>query len=246
MQHAGIALRTFLIPVTSSRGLKIGILGLLGVLALAGLAVLLKPIAAFFASESLLTLRRMVIVPGLPLLAVLYSEMPLRDGIRHRTLLYPLLGPVPRVTLAWVRTAATAGLLAAMLSVVLVVVTLLQGSGYGDLPQEILAVWLGSAAYVALFGVIHLIARRGLIASLAFFLMLDAPLAKLPFALRVLSPAYHTGVIAKQTVEIELPIPLSPPESSVLVSSIVLAAMAVALTLLGALLFRRKSLGELC
>lgn len=246
MPHAAIALRTFLIPITSSRGMKIGILALFGVLGLAGLSLLVKPIAAVFTSAALSALRSLVIMPGLPLLAILYSEIPLRDGIRHRTLLYPLLGPVSRFTLAWVRTAATAALLAAMFSVGLVVLHLAQGAGFADLPRELLAVWLGAAAYVPLFGMVHLLVRRGLIVSLAIFVILDAPLAKFPFALRVLSPAYHTAAIAKVMKSFDLPVPLSPPETSLLVSVIVLASTAVVLTVAGAVLFSRKSLGELC
>jgi hypothetical protein len=53
-------------------------------------------------------------------------------------------------------------------------------------------------------------------------------------------------VIADLQIQMELPIAISPPSSSVLVSSIVLVVVAVGLGAVGALLFSRKDLGNLC
>jgi hypothetical protein len=179
-------------------------------------------------------------------MAILLSEIPLRDGIRHRTLLYPLLGPVPRVTLAVVRTLATAVLLAAAASVLTVAVRLLQGQVTALLGRELLAVWLGAGAYIALFGVVNLVTRRGLIAGLAIYGLLDESLGRLPFALRNLSPSYHMRVLADQEIEITLPIALTPPPSSLVVSCIVLVALTAACTAIVAVLFNRKRLAGLC
>jgi hypothetical protein len=250
--NAGIALRTYIVPLFTTRALRIAIL--LGVLflGLAGLAVLLKPLFSSFTDVTEITdvtlerLRRMAVIPGVPLMAILLAEIPLRDGIRHRTLLYPLLGPVPRTTLAVVRTLATAALLAAAATVVSLAVRLLQGQGTALLGRELLAIWLGAGAYIALFGIVHLITRRGLIAGLAIYGLLDESLGRLPFALRNLSPSYHMRVLADQEIEITLPIALTPPPSSFAASCIVLVVLTVVCAAVVAILFNRKRLAGLC
>ena len=243
---ATIALRAYLIPMASARALRIALLILVGFLGLVGLALLLRPISEFFSSATLERLGRMVVIPGIPLLAVLLSEMPLRDGIRQQTLLYSLLGPPSRFTLAWVRTLATAVVLALGGSVAVILIRLLQGEGLESIPRELVAIWLGSGAYIGLFGVIHMISRRGLIASLAVYGLLDDPLGRIPFAIRNLSPGYHMRVLADQQMEIQLPIALAPPPSSVPISAVVLIVLTVVFTLAVATLFKRKGLGELC
>ena len=97
-----------------------------------------------------------------------------------------------------------------------------------------------------MFGVLHLVTRRGLITGLVVLFFLDFPLGRLPFALRNLSPSYHVGVIANQQEELQLPVALAPPDASVAWSALVLIALAAAFVAAGAELFRRKSLGELC
>jgi hypothetical protein len=178
--------------------------------------------------------------------AVLLSEIPVRDGITHRTLLYPLLGPVPRITQVLVRVTVTSAILAIGTSVLLVLVRALLKDGFGFLPREFLAVTLGAFAYVTIFGLIHLYNRRGLISGLAILFLLDMPLGRLPFSLRNVSPSYHMGVIAEQEESMQLPISFGHPETSVTVSVLVLLAIAVVFGAAIAVGFKRKNLGDLC
>lgn len=113
-------------------------------------------------------------------------------------------------------------------------------------PRELLAIVLGSFAYVAVFGFIHMVSRRGLITCLALLALFDVPLGRLPFTLRNLSPSYHVGVIANQQESMQLPISFGVPETSVLMSSLILLAIAVAFGAAIAVGFKRRNLGELC
>jgi hypothetical protein len=251
VSNAGIALRTYVVPLFTSRALRIAVLIAGLFLGLVGLIAVIKPMSDFFSqhlfsSANLERLRRMAVIPGVPVMAILLAEIPLRDGIRHRTLLYPLLGPVPRTTLAVVRTLATAALLAAAASVLTVAVRLLQGQGAALLGRELLAIWLGAGTYIALFGIVHLVTRRGLIAGLAIYGLLDESLGRLPFALRNLSPSYHMRVLADQQIEINFPIALTPPPSSVTASCVILLVLTAVCAAIVAFLFTRKGLSELC
>jgi len=244
-RNAEIALRTYLVPLTSTRALRIALLIVVLFLGLVGLAVLLKPVSEFFSDATLVRLRRLLVGMGVPLAAILLAELPLRDGITHRTLLYPVLGPVPRITLAMVRTAATALLMATGISVLVVLIRVLQGADLSPLAREVPGIFLGSMVYIGFFGVVHLLTGRGMLASLAIYWLIDSPLAGLPFALRNLSPSYHYLVVAGQQIE-TLPIPVTPPTSSVTVSVLVLVILTVALFSAIAFLFSRKNLGEIC
>jgi hypothetical protein len=85
-----------------------------------------------------------------------------------------------------------------------------------------------------------------LIGGLAFFFVLDQPLGQIPFALRRLSPSYHLSVLADRVIDIHLPVSVTPPEPSMIVSSLALVAIGIVTTLATAILFTRKPLGELC
>ncbi len=241
-----IVLRTHLASLGSFRGLRMVLILAVISLGAIGLVFTLQHLFPGPFGNALSSLRLALIVPGVPLAALLMSEMALRDGITQRTLLYSLLGPAPRTTLALVRTAVTAVILALGVSALLVLTRLLEGASFAPLPREILGVTLGSFAYVALFGAIHLLVRRGLVAGLVLFFLLDRPLAQLPFTLRRLSPSYHLSVIADRVLEFHFPITVQPPEPSMPAAILVLAGMSVVFLALGAWLFARKSLGELC
>jgi ABC-2 type transport system permease protein len=247
-----IALWGYFIPLTSARAVRLGFFLFLLTAAMIGFAFSLGYLARVFpilpenASQRALNgLRLFLITPGVAIAAILFSEMPLRDGIRQRTLLYPLLGPVSRTTLAVVRTAATGMLLAGASAAVVLVIRILEGNT-GPLVRELWAVTLSALAYTAAFGLLHVITRRGLFAGLAFLILFDAPLSQLPFGIRRLSLSYHTRVLADTLVEMQLPVAIMPPEASVLGSTLTLILVAAALTAATAYVFSRKRLGELC
>jgi hypothetical protein len=237
---------TYVLPITTARAMRIGVvLVVLFILSAIGL-FMSGLLSEEFREHSLTALRHFLVMVGVPVGAVLLSEIPIRDGITHRTLLYPLLGPVSRTTLALVRFAVTGLVLAAGASVLLVLIRLLLGEGLGFLPRELLSVSLGSFAYVALFGLMHLYNRRGLIVGLVVFLLFDLPLGRVPFSLRNLSPSYHVGVVANQQESMQLPISFGMPETSVTISALILLSMAVILTAAIAVGFKRKDLGDIC
>jgi hypothetical protein len=237
---------TYIIPMTATRGMRIGVL-LFVLCALLLVALYLSGlIASDIITDALYGMRHFLVMVAVPVGAVILSEIPIRDGITHRTLLYPLLGPVPRLTLALVRFATTAVLLAIGTGLLLLLVCVLLREGFDMLPRELLAVTLGSFAYVALFGLVHLFNRRGLIVGLAVFFLFDAPLGRLPFSLRNISPSYHTGNLGGQEESMQLPIRFGMPDTSLLVSVFVLVAIAAVCGTLIAIGFRRKNLGELC
>jgi hypothetical protein len=246
IETATIALKTYLAPMTSTRAFRIGLLIFLLFAGLVVFAALVKPVAALLAQASLDRLRQSAVIPGVPLAALLLSEIPLRDGIRHRTLLYPLLGPVPRLVIAVVRTATTAILVALAMTALWILVRLVQGKVDEPSVGQLLAIWLGSGAFVGLFGFIHLLSRRGLLVGLAYYGLFDDPVGRLPFALRNVSLSYHLRVLSHQLQEIDLPIDLPAPHSSAVASSFFLIAGALGLIAVTAVLFKRKQLGELC
>jgi hypothetical protein len=150
------------------------------------------------------------------------------------------------LTIAVVRSVATAVLVALAMTALWILVRLVQGNVDEPSFGQMLAIWLGSPAFVGLFGLFHLLSRRGLLVGLAYYGLFDDPVGRLPFALRNVSLSYHLRVLSHQLKEIELPINLSPPHNSALASSVFLIAAAVALLTVTAVLFKRKQLGELC
>lgn len=243
---AWIALRTYLVPLATTRAFRLGLLLFFGIIACTGFLLSLGLVASRLATSLLASLGDSLVIPGLPIAAILVSELPLRDGIRQRTLLYPLLGPVSRVTLAVVRTVTTAILLAAGAGLLLVLVHLASGGSRPGLASEILATAAGSCAYTGIFGFIHLVGRRGLITGLVLFVLIDEPLGRVPFAIRNLSPSYHMRLITDRLSEIPLPVPIDLPEpTSIAPSVVVLVALGIVFTMATALTFNRKNLGEL-
>ncbi len=237
---------TYIIPMTSTRAMKIGLL-LFGLFLISVVFVFMSGfLAPNYVFNIMVGMRHFLIMVGVPVGAVLLSEMPIRDGITHRTLLYPLLGPVPRTTQAIVRVVVTSAILAVGTSLLLVLIRILLKDDFGFLPRELLAVFLGAFAYVALFGFVHLYNRRGLIAGLVILFIFDVPLGRLPFSLRNISPSYHMGVIANQEEHMELPIIFGLPDTSITMSALILLAIAVVFSVIIAVGFKRKHLGELC
>lgn len=237
---------TYVIPLTSTRAMRVGLVLFIVLLALVVLLFVSGLVAYGLMMDALYGMRHFLVMVALPAAAILLSEIPIRDGITHRTLLYPLLGPVPRTTLALVRVLVTGAVLAVATAALLILIRLLLRDGLGFLPWELLAVTLGAFAYVSFFGLIHLYVRRGLITGVAVLFIFDLPLGRIPFSLRNLSLSYHLGVISQQQESMQLPIMLGAPETSLLASVLILAGAAVVFCAAVALGFSRKSLGDLC
>lgn len=243
---ASIAFWTFLFPMIATRAMRIGLVLFVAFLAGLGLLFVSGFISSEFVTEGLLGMRQFLVMAGIPVAAVLLSEIPIRDGITHRTLLYPLLGPVPRTTLAVVRVLVIGAVLALGGSALMLLIRVLLQDGFAFLPRELLSVTLGSFAYVAMFGFVHLYNRRGLITGLVILFLFDIPLGKVPFTLRNISPSYHMGVIADQQMSMQLPISFGQPATSVTMSALILVGIAVVFGVAVAAGFKRKNLGELC
>ncbi|MEZ4649812.1 MAG: hypothetical protein R3E97_13700 [Candidatus Eisenbacteria bacterium] len=236
------ALWSFVGPLAASRALKIVVLGTIGVLGLIFLGYALHLIDG----DALGAFRGFAIVPGIPVGAAILAEMALRDGMTQRTLLYPLLGPVPRSTLAVVRTLGTAAILAIFVLIAVLVIHVLSGEGWSDLPQEALGIVLGSAAYISAFGVVHLVNRRGFVVCLAIYGLFDHAVGMLPFALRTIAPSHHLRVLGGAQDTFAIPIVLDMPEGTVFGSTLFLVVMTVLALAVTGLLFSRKPLPELC
>jgi hypothetical protein len=252
MPHpVSIAFWTYVTPMVATRAFRVGLLAFLGFV---GLIVVLFTggfLASWFTTHALVGVRHFLITVGLPIGAILLSEMALRDGISQRTLLYPLLGPVDRATLAVVRTLVSGLLLGVSIALLLVLIRVLLKDSGEFLFREAGAVLLGALAFTGLFGLFHLVGRRALIAALAYLFILDVPLGQIPLNLRTVSLSYHVGVISNQQEDMALNfgglnLALPGPEPSVSLAVVVLVAVTIATVAFTAWAFRRKSLGELC
>ncbi len=250
MRHVSIAFWTYVTPMTSARAFKITIILTILFCVGAALAMAGGAIDEDITEAALTGLQHIAILMAVPLGAAVLGEMSLRDGITHRTLLYPLLGPVPRATQALVRTGVTMGLVAALGTILLLLVRFLMmlqlGEDLRGVPSEVVSIWLASFAYVALFGLVHLLNQRGLIFALIYLFMFDMPVGRVPFSVRNVSLSYHVAVVSDHVETTMLPIPVDAPASSVFWSSIVLLAVGTICLAVTAHLFDRRDLGELC
>jgi hypothetical protein len=228
--------------MASARAIKIAMVGSIIFLG----CVVIGNVVGWLSGSDLAQTRHFAVIPGIPVAAALMAEMALRDGITHRTLLYPLLGPVPRRVLAVVRTVLTGLVLGTCASVLVLVIHVLEKRAWGGLPEELLAIYLGALAYTALFGIVHLLTHRGLIASLAIYAIFDHPIGRLPFSLRNIAPSFHVRVLGDLESSFRIPVIMDLGKASNLESSLVLIVLTVIATGLVAFLFTRKNLGELC
>lgn len=190
-------------------------------------------------------IRTTLLVPGLPILAVSMAELPLRDGLTQRTLLYTLLGPVPRSLLCLVRTAVAALVLGVGLGALVLLLRLFSFAPTEGLGRELAAVALGSACYVGLFGLLHLLSKHGLVAGLGVVLC-DYLLAKVPFGMRGFAPAAHLANLADIWVVDTQGLPLKVSPIALPTSVVVLGAVALLGAALATWRFTRMDLEELC
>ena len=236
-----VAARTLLATLWASRASKL-LLGagvvLLGVVAVGSRASWIDPGTAY-------SIRTTLLVPGLPVVAVAVAELPLRDGLTQRTLLYPLLGPVPRSLLCLVRSLVAALVLCLGMSALVLLLRPFSSAPTEGLGRELGAIALGSASYVGLFGLLHLLSKHGLVAGLGLALG-DYLLGKVPFSMRGFAPAAHLANLADISIVDThgLPLPVSPIELGTSIGVLcVVGLVGVALT---AWRFTRMDLQELC
>ena len=190
------------------------------------------------------SVQRMILTYLLPLLSLLMAESITREGMTQRTLLYPLLGPVPRGVLAGARLLVMVALTFMLLALPML---LLGWEGLRAALWALLALGLGAYFYIGLAALVHGFTRRGLIAGLAFFWIFDLQLARIPLGLRQLAPLSHVWTVAGLD---KLPnpfgLPLAAPESSLAFSMLYLFGLGSVFTLLSVAHFSRLELGELC
>jgi hypothetical protein len=236
-----IAARTLLATLWASRATKL-LLGA-GVLLLAAVAVGSR--AQWIDPGTAYGIRTSLLVPGLPLVAVSVGELPLRDGLTQRTLLYPLLGPVPRSLLCLVRTVMAALLLCLGMSALVLLLRPFSYAPTEGLGRELGAVALGSLCYLGLFGLLHVLTKHGLVTGLGFALG-DYLLGKVPFSMRGFAPAAHLANLADISIVDTHGLPLSVSPIALADSVLVLALVALVAGALTVWRFTRMDLPELC
>jgi len=237
-----IAFSAFVATLFAGRRVRVIVLGAFAILGL----IIVSHLVGWLSDLQMKGLRASLLSQAVPVLAVLLSEFPARDGISNRTILYHLLGPVPRTTLLLVRMAVTWVLLAGSVSAAVLALTLVSGARDANLGGELLAVALGGAFYLSLFGLVHLMMRRGLFLGLALIALVDAPLSRLPFSLRNLAPMTHVQAIASTTSVETFVLPIDSPVPSMAVALTTLLVVTLCAVLLSVWRFNRQDLGEIC
>jgi len=91
-RELGIALRSYLLPLPRTTAFRLSLLGV-AIVYLLALLIRMMGHAPSVDGELSFEMGNALLMPGVPIFALLVSELPLREGIRHRTILYPLLGP---------------------------------------------------------------------------------------------------------------------------------------------------------
>jgi hypothetical protein len=241
----GIALRTYLLPLPWMRSFRLSVGGVAFIYLVAMVIRVIGRSRAGEEGELSFELAKALLMPGVPIFALLISELPLREGIRHRTLLYPLLGPASRDAIALARSAATAVLFGAVFAVLVGGVDLIGGMAVDELGAPLLAAFLGGMTYTAVFGFLQLLVSRGLAAGLLWYFLFDEPIAKIPFELCRLSVAYHVRVLGHDHEFFGIPVSDFPAEQPVVSALVLVVITALALAATVAL-FRRRNLEELC
>jgi hypothetical protein len=244
-RQLGIALRTYLLPLPGAMAFKLSVVGVALVYLVALLIRVIGREPAGTDGELSFELARALLMPGVPIFALLVSELPLREGIRHRTLLYPLLGTASRDAISLTRSAATSVIFGLSFAFLVAGVAWIGGLPPAELGAPFLAAALGGMTYTAVFGLLQLLVPRGLAAGLLWYFLFDEPIAKIPFELCRLSVAYHVRVLGRDHEFFGIPVSDVPAEHPVMSALVLVAitALAIAATVL---LFRRRDLEELC
>lgn len=242
MGAVAVALRGQWLGLRSLRSTRVVLLLSLLFLLLA----LLSRAIGWLDADTFSTLRLSLIGVGVPIAAIVMAEIPLRDGMTHRTLLLSMLSPVSRGQLFVARHALVLMVLFALFAGLGTVLQLLggfEGSAWG---MDLVAIACGLWCYLGIWGLISLLTKHALALGLAVFLLADYQLARFPLGLRNAAPVAHVqnllGVVEVETLG--LPVKVQAPEAWV--SALVLLLLGALCFAVAALAFRRRSLAELC
>lgn len=147
----------------------------------------------------------------LPLVALVYAAGIITDEQEEQTLTYLLIRPIPRWAI-YVTKMATVMTTTGLLTIVSTAVTFAAVHGGGDLglPDALTRFariaglhLLAVIVYGSLFGLISLLTRRSLVASVIYAVVFEGLLANLEFNIRYLTVIYHTRVLACRLIEFE-------------------------------------------
>ena len=125
----------------------------------------------------------------LPIGCLVIGDAVLGGDVRNGTLHFTWLSPIPRWTIVvgrWLAGTLVAALVLGAASAVAAVV----GGAPGEAPAMALAVAAGSAAYVAVFVALGAIARRAVVWSLAFVVLIERLLGAALDGIAQLSPGW--------------------------------------------------------
>lgn len=194
-------------------------------------------------------LRRQGLTRVIPLAALLLSDIPIRRPLRDRTLIHHILGPVPRVTLAVVRSGIVAAALGAVSAAIILLFGLVTRAGVGVSLADAFVALLTAWAYVGLGSMVYAWTRRGFLFGLCVLVFIDFPLSTVPFALRNLAPSAHVAMASGRLPMGDWGSALGTfvaPAGPAWVSVVVLVGIGAVGMFVAANRFRRMSLAELC
>ncbi|MCX7701247.1 MAG: ABC transporter permease [Gemmataceae bacterium] len=202
----------------------------------------------------------------LPLVALVYAAGIITDEQEEQTLTYLLIRPIPRWAI-YVTKMATVMTTTGLLTIVFTAVTFVAVHVGGDLGlSDGLARFarvaglhvLAVVAYGSLFGLISLLTRRSLVASVIYAVVFEGLLANLEFNIRYLTVIYYTRLLACRLIEFE-PVQVRgqttniaaqlwqlgtnanlPQHPTVVQATLVLGLVALVSTILGAILVARR------
>ncbi len=141
----------------------------------------------------------LVVFRLLPLASAIYTTMVVSQEIEQKTIVYLLTRPVERWKLLVGRWLATVAAVL-VISVIGMVATILGSGGFGNVHisffRDLLALFLGAAAYGSLFLFITLIFNRALIICVLFAFGWESSVPNLSTGLQKLSILAHMQAIA--------------------------------------------------
>ncbi|MBS1703002.1 MAG: ABC transporter permease [Armatimonadetes bacterium] len=135
----------------------------------------------------------------LPLASAIYTTMVVSQEVEQKTIVYLLTRPLDRWQLLVGRWMATVTAVL-VISLIGMVATILGAGGFGQVhvafPRDLLAIFLGAAAYGSLFLFVTLVFNRALIVCVLFAFGWESSVPNLSAGLQKLSILAHMQAIA--------------------------------------------------